>query len=296
MRDGRLREPGDDVSRLHHQPLEEQLVSKSSSSPRARAGSAKTTTSAAFAAGLALRGNKTVVIDFDVGLRNLDLIMGCERRVVFDFVNVIKGDARLNQALIKDKRVENLAILPTSADPGQGRADPRGRRQGDRRAARRRSTTSSATAPPDRARRPDGPLLRRRGGHRHQPRDLLGSRQRPDLRRAAEPLAPRRRKPGAGQGAPAAHPLRRQPGEPRRDAEGRRRARDPGHPSDRDRPGEPVGAQVVQPRHPGHPRRRVARRAAYNEAVGRFLGETIEVRFPKPERRGLFSRLLWRAA
>lgn len=79
-----------------------------------KGGVGKTTSSAAFAAGLALKGNKTVVIDFDVGLRNLDLIMGCERRVVFDFINVIHGDARLNQALIKDKRVENLYVLPTS--------------------------------------------------------------------------------------------------------------------------------------------------------------------------------------
>ncbi len=79
-----------------------------------KGGVGKTTSAAAFAAGLAQRGNKTVVIDFDVGLRNLDLIMGCERRVVFDFINVIHGDARLNQALIKDKRVDNLYILPTS--------------------------------------------------------------------------------------------------------------------------------------------------------------------------------------
>ncbi|HYE00526.1 MAG TPA: septum site-determining protein MinD [Alphaproteobacteria bacterium] len=79
-----------------------------------KGGVGKTTTSAAFSTGLALRGYKTVVIDFDVGLRNLDLIMGCERRVVFDFVNVINGDAALNQALIKDKRVENLYIFPTS--------------------------------------------------------------------------------------------------------------------------------------------------------------------------------------
>ena len=79
-----------------------------------KGGVGKTTSAAAFAAGLAQRGNKTVVIDFDVGLRNLDLIMGCERRVVFDFINVIHGDAKLNQALIKDKRVDNLYILPTS--------------------------------------------------------------------------------------------------------------------------------------------------------------------------------------
>ena len=79
-----------------------------------KGGVGKTTSSAAFATGFALRGHKTVVIDFDVGLRNLDLIMGCERRVVFDFINVINGEARLHQALIKDKRVENLYILPTS--------------------------------------------------------------------------------------------------------------------------------------------------------------------------------------
>ncbi len=79
-----------------------------------KGGVGKTTTSAALAAGLALRGHKTAVIDFDVGLRNLDLIMGCERRVVFDFINVIQGDAKLNQALIRDKRIENLYILPTS--------------------------------------------------------------------------------------------------------------------------------------------------------------------------------------
>jgi len=79
-----------------------------------KGGVGKTTTSAAIATGLAQRGLKTVVIDFDVGLRNLDLILGCERRVVYDFVNVIGGEATLNQALIKDKRVEDLYILPAS--------------------------------------------------------------------------------------------------------------------------------------------------------------------------------------
>lgn len=79
-----------------------------------KGGVGKTTTSAAIGTGLALAGNKTVIIDFDVGLRNLDLIMGCERRVVYDFVNVINNEANLNQTLIKDKRVENLFIMPAS--------------------------------------------------------------------------------------------------------------------------------------------------------------------------------------
>ncbi len=79
-----------------------------------KGGVGKTTSSAAIGTGLALKGYKTVIIDFDIGLRNLDLIMGCERRVVYDFVNVINGEANLNQALIKDKRVDKLFLLPAS--------------------------------------------------------------------------------------------------------------------------------------------------------------------------------------
>ncbi|MBI3230915.1 MAG: septum site-determining protein MinD [Burkholderiales bacterium] len=79
-----------------------------------KGGVGKTTSSASFSSGLALRGHKTVVIDFDVGLRNLDLIMGCERRVVYDLINVINNEATLNQALIKDKHCDNLFILPAS--------------------------------------------------------------------------------------------------------------------------------------------------------------------------------------
>lgn len=79
-----------------------------------KGGVGKTTSSASFATGLAIAGKRTVVIDFDVGLRNLDLILGCERRVVYDFVNVINGEATLKQALIKDKRHENLYMLAAS--------------------------------------------------------------------------------------------------------------------------------------------------------------------------------------
>lgn len=79
-----------------------------------KGGVGKTTTSASIAVGLAVRGYKTVVIDFDIGLRNLDLIMGCERRVVYDLINVINKEATLNQALIKDKRIDNLCTLAAS--------------------------------------------------------------------------------------------------------------------------------------------------------------------------------------
>ena len=79
-----------------------------------KGGVGKTTTSASIACGIARRGKRVVVVDFDIGLRNLDLIMGCERRVVYDFVNVIQGDCALKQALIKDRRIDTLYVLAAS--------------------------------------------------------------------------------------------------------------------------------------------------------------------------------------
>jgi septum site-determining protein MinD len=91
-----------------------------------KGGVGKTTTSANIATGIALRGHKTIAIDFDVGLRNLDLVLGVERRVVYDLVNVIKGEAKLQQAIIKDKRVEALSMLPASQTRDKDALDPEG--------------------------------------------------------------------------------------------------------------------------------------------------------------------------
>ncbi|GBQ31158.1 septum site-determining protein MinD [Acetobacter fabarum] len=91
-----------------------------------KGGVGKTTTTAALGAALAKAGQSVVLVDFDVGLRNLDLVMGAERRVVFDLINVIQGDANLAQALIKDKRVDTLSLLPASQTRDKDALTPEG--------------------------------------------------------------------------------------------------------------------------------------------------------------------------
>lgn len=91
-----------------------------------KGGVGKTTSTAALGAALAQRNEKVVVVDFDVGLRNLDLVMGAERRVVYDLINVIQGDAKLPQALIRDKRLETLFLLPASQTRDKDNLTPEG--------------------------------------------------------------------------------------------------------------------------------------------------------------------------
>lgn len=104
------------LSKNHHvnMLMKASFTSKVVTVTSGKGGVGKTTTAASFAYGLADQGHKTCVIDFDIGLRNLDIHLGCERRVIFDFVNVLQKECTLNQALIKDKRNSNLSVLAAS--------------------------------------------------------------------------------------------------------------------------------------------------------------------------------------
>ena len=141
---------------------------------------------------LAESGKKVCVVDFDVGLRNLDLVLGAERRVVYDFINVAQGDAKLTQALIRDKRIETLLSARRLADARQGRADRRRRRAGDRRIAQEFRLRALRQPGRHRARRLAGDALRRSGGRRDQSGSLVGARFGPHHRPARFEDAARR--------------------------------------------------------------------------------------------------------
>jgi septum site-determining protein MinD len=261
-----------------------------------KGGVGKTTSSAAIAAGLALKGMKTVVIDFDVGLRNLDLVMGCERRVVFDFVNVINNEARLKQALIKDKRVENLWILPTSqtrdkdalTKEGVGRVldelksefdvivcdSPAGIEKGALMALYFADEAIVVTNPEVSSVRDSDRILgvlssRSRRAERGEPpvkTHLLLTRY--DAARVAKGEMLKLEDVLEILAIPLLGIIPESPSVLR---------------------ASNIGLPVVFDGESPAGR-------AYNDAVGRFLGETIEHRFLKPERRGLFQRLIGRTA
>ena len=202
-----------------------------------KGGVGKTTSTAALGAALAQQNQNVVVVDFDVGLRNLDLVMGAERRVVFDLINVVQGDAKLPQALIRDKRIDTLSLLPASQTRdkdaltaegvtrviGELREkfdwiicdSPAGIERGATLAMRHADAAVVVTNPEVSSVRDFGPH------HRHARFEDRESRE-----------------GRTGRQAPAADALRCGACRARRDAEDRGRARDPVHPAARDHPGE----------------------------------------------------------
>ena len=223
-----------------------------------KGGVGKTTSTAALGAALAKMGKNVVVVDFDVGLRNLDLVMGAERRVVYDLINVVQGDAKLAQALIRDKRVETLHLLPASqtrdkdalTEEGVERVmgelrdrfdwvicdSPAGIERGATLAMRHADIAVVVTNPEVSSVRDSDRII-----------GLLDSKTREGREGRAD-----------GQ-APPPHPLRSGARRARRDAEDRGRAGDPVHPAARHHPGEPGGAPRLERRLADHDRQSAQR-------------------------------------
>jgi septum site-determining protein MinD len=261
-----------------------------------KGGVGKTTTAAAFGAGLAMRGHKTVVIDFDVGLRNLDLVMGCERRVVYDFVNVINGDAKLSQTLIKDKRVDNLSILPTS----QTRDKDALSKEGVHRVVNDLKEDFDYIICDSPAGIEKGALM---ALYYADEAIIVTNPEVSSVRdsdRIIGVLQSRSQRAEEGREPVKEHLLLTRYDPARVERGEMLKVEDvldilaipllgiiPESPTvlKSSNLGVPVILDEMSP----------AGRS-YSDAVGRFLGETIEQRFMKPERRGLFQRLLWRTA
>jgi septum site-determining protein MinD len=260
-----------------------------------KGGVGKTTTSASFPAGLALRGHKTAVIDFDVGLRNLDLIMGCERRVVYDLINVIHGEANLNQALIKDKQCDNLFVLAASQTrdkdaltqdgvekvltdlAGMGFEyivcdSPAGIETGALMAMHFADEALVVTNPEVSSVRDSDRIL-----------GMLGSK----TKRAIEGER-------AHQGAPADHPLQPQPRARRADAVAGRHPGHPAHQADRRDSRKRKRAASLQPGRAAVHMQGSDVSEAYKDVIGRFLGEDLPLRFTEAEKPGFFKRLFGR--
>ena len=225
-----------------------------------KGGVGKTTTTAALGAALAQSGQKVALVDFDVGLRNLDLVMGAERRVVYDLINVMQGVAKLPQALIRDKRIENLWLLPASQTRDKDALDRGRRRAGDRGTARDASIGSSATAPPA-----SSGARRSRCGSPTRP-SSSPTRKSP---RCAIPIAssacsmPRPKRPRRASASTSTFCITRYDARARRarrDAEHRGRARNPVDAASRHHSGKPGSAARVQSRLAGDAQRSGQRR------------------------------------
>jgi septum site-determining protein MinD len=261
-----------------------------------KGGVGKTTSTAAIGAGLAMRGKKTVVIDFDVGLRNLDMIMGCERRVVFDFINVIQGDAKLNQALIKDRRLDNLAVLPTS----QTRDKDALTREGVEKVLNELRNEFDYIIC-------DSPAGIERGAHMAMyfadeavvvTNPEVSSVR--DSDRVIGLLSSKTRRVEKGEAAPKAHLLLTRY-DPARVAKGdMMKVEDVLEILSIPLLGVvPESPTILKASNTGTPvvfDEASNAGKAYSDAVSRLMGETTEMRVMGPERRGLFQRLLWRTA